>query len=175
MGQGLCRFSSPNVCCCKSTKFFEGFQHSVADVTRAGFRQTVIYPFNPQAFDYTRLAPSEPSTPGTTSFTALPVSPTPGTTSVTALPVHPVSPGPSSPMFIPSMEQPFHSLQGADAVMPADPWPPTENLPLPWVSAAITPARSLSERLVSMEYQLGREQRQRFLRRLENGFDVGSD
>ena len=223
------------------SKVFNIAWHSsnTPDVIRAGFRRSGIYPFNPQAFDYTRLAPSKPSTPrttsfttlsipsihgtalpvpsvhstssftalpvpsaqgtaaftalpvpsvhgttsftalpsahgttpfralsvpsahGTTSFTALPVPSAHGTTSSIVLPVPPVSPGPSSPfspLLIPSTEEPFHSVQETDAVMPADPWPSTENPPLPWVSAAITPAPSLSERLVSMEYQLGKEQ-----------------
>ena len=139
------------------SKIFNTAWHSsnTPEVIRAGFRRSGIFPFNPQAFDYNKLAPSEPSTNATESAPTAPPVTLPVPPPVT-LPVPP--PGLSFLLLGPSTASPLHS-------MPA----------VAWSTVAMAPSPSTFEQLISLEEQMEQQGHERYWRRLENGFDVVSD
>ena len=155
------------------------------EVIRGGFRRSGIYPFNPEKFDYGKLAPNNP-----TSCSAAPVSTT--TIAVTQSGASTLlSQGASSAnSSIPSVAAPYatsaptypYDLASTCNTpftnehylwMMGDEEPAVSSTTNPSVQSASTSNCAVD--LLEMEKKMDRQQRKRFRRRYKNGFDLTTD
>ena len=177
------------------SKIFNVAWHSsnTPDVIMGGFRRSGIYPFDPNKFDYGKLAPSQPSATGTPSAppvtapvsTGTPSSPQLTVLAQTSTPMTSapsVNVLPSTPILMPADLN--HQAPLSPFSTPPAFTPPHEGNPVlchdvsPTLPAASFPCISPSmyaNEFAELEEQIGRQQRERFRRRYENGFDVQSD
>lgn len=152
------------------------------DIIR-GFRRSGIYPYDPSVFDYSKLAPSISTTATSTEV---------GQSEVQAEETQLHNPSNQSPVGLPSGSgfQPSVHLTSlpvtqtaqsqtsflTSSTLPSAIGTAYPCIPIPTPSTSSSPSSpSLLDTLASLEESIGREQQERFRRRLKNGFDVTTD
>ena len=149
-------------------------------IIRGGFRRSGIYPYDPSVFDYSKLAPSISTTATTTNV---------GQSDVQAEETQLHNPNnqssvglPSGSGFQPSVHltslpvTPSQTTFLTSSTLPSAIGTAYPGIPIPTSSTSLSPSSpSLLATLASLEESIGRKQRERFRRRLENGFDVTTD
>ncbi|KXJ15434.1 Jerky protein [Exaiptasia diaphana] len=168
------------------------------EIIRSGFRRSGIYPYDPSMFNYSRLAPSiTGSSAPTTASSSTPINTMPVNSESVPVPPSPItitlihrcsdtSPAASSDN-IDSHPAPFHTqvLPAANVIQQL-PVSPSASICHQTPAAPVTPAcTSPSEasiqvtdsllNLTNLEKILGKEQRDKFRKRIENGYDLAND